>query len=381
MLSVIVPAYNLENYIEECIQSICTQTYSDIEIIVINDGSVDKTGEICDRLNAEDKRIHVIHQSNKGVMAARIRGVNEAKGKWISFVDGDDYLDRNMYSAMLSNCAGSDLITCGLRREEKHIAQIVLDDFAAGRYEGDDYRNLLACAIYDFTSEKQQRLTPWLVNKIFRTDVMKEVAKECRHYKITYAEDSVMLYRYLLKCKTVYICKDVFYTYRYREESAIHSRKDDILIDINQVYIALKDRFEIEDKNLHLIEQLQKWIVIMTGYAFRNQMKFNEDICPIEFLVDVEALTSKRVVIYGAGKCGRDYVRQLRQNDIVPVLWVDRHPKESNIHSPESLKNIEFDCLIIAVNSRELAEEIKKDLLAMDIGTEKIHWRKPVRLY
>ena len=118
MLSVIVPAYNLENYIEECIQSICTQTYSDIEIIVINDGSVDKTGEICDRLNAEDKRIHVIHQSNKGVMAARIRGVNEAKGKWISFVDGDDYLDRNMYSAMLSNCAGSDLITCGLRREE-----------------------------------------------------------------------------------------------------------------------------------------------------------------------------------------------------------------------------------------------------------------------
>ena len=78
MLSVIVPAYNLENYIEECIQSICTQTYSDIEIIVINDGSVDKTGEICDRLNAEDKRIHVIHQSNKGVMAARIRGVNEA---------------------------------------------------------------------------------------------------------------------------------------------------------------------------------------------------------------------------------------------------------------------------------------------------------------
>ena len=78
-----------------------------------------------------------------------------------------------------------------------HEKEILYTD--AGRYEGDDYRNLLACAIYDFTTEKQQRLTPWLFNKIFRTDVMKEVAKECMHYRIAYAEDSVMLFRFFLK--------------------------------------------------------------------------------------------------------------------------------------------------------------------------------------
>ena len=295
MLSVIVPVYNLENYIEDCIKSLQEQYFCDLEIIIVDDGSTDASTYICKKIADRDKRVRIIRQANKGVLVARISGVESAEGEYITFVDGDDYVEKNMYSEMFNVCAGTDLISCGLKREGKNCTQLVTDDFEQGRYEGENLRKLISNAIYDFTAEKQQRLTPWLVNKIFRTDVMKEVAKECRHYKITYAEDSVMLYRYLLKCKSIYICKDVFYTYRYREESAIHSRKDDILIDINQVYIALKDRFEIEDKNLYLIEQLQKWIVIMTGYAFRNQMKFNEDICPIEFLVDVEALTSKRV--------------------------------------------------------------------------------------
>lgn len=91
-ISVIVPVYNAENSIARCVNSICKQTFEDIEILLINDGSKDKSGLICDEIAKTDTRIHVIHQDNQGVSAARNRGLESAKGKYILYVDGDDYL-------------------------------------------------------------------------------------------------------------------------------------------------------------------------------------------------------------------------------------------------------------------------------------------------
>ena len=96
MISIIVPIYNVELYLEKCIESIINQTYKDIEVILINDGSTDKSGIICDKYAKIDDRIIVLHKENGGVSSARNKGLDIAKGDYIAFVDPDDYIEPNM---------------------------------------------------------------------------------------------------------------------------------------------------------------------------------------------------------------------------------------------------------------------------------------------
>ena len=114
-ISIIVPAYNSEQYIKVCIESLLNQTYKNIEVIVVNDGSTDKTGNILDEIKEKDERLHVIHTLNGGVTCARNIGLEYAKGKYIGFCDSDDYVEDDMYEYLMSliNEYQVDLVHCG----------------------------------------------------------------------------------------------------------------------------------------------------------------------------------------------------------------------------------------------------------------------------
>lgn len=118
LISVIVTAYNIAAYIERGVGSVCGQTYRNLEIIVVDDGSTDETGKICDRLAASDERVQVIHKENGGPAEARNRGIAIAKGSYIGFVDGDDWIDADMYEKMLGALKeqGADLAICRYRQ-------------------------------------------------------------------------------------------------------------------------------------------------------------------------------------------------------------------------------------------------------------------------
>ena len=113
MISVIVPVYNVAAYLGECIDSILAQTYRELEIILVDDGSTDGSGEICDEYAARDDRVRVIHQENRGVSAARNNGFEAAHGAFIGFVDADDWIDPNMYKALVEAIGDADLVCCG----------------------------------------------------------------------------------------------------------------------------------------------------------------------------------------------------------------------------------------------------------------------------
>ena len=114
-ISIVVPAYNIEHYIESTVKSICDQTYRNLEIILVDDGSMDHTPEILDRLAEKDNRIFVIHKRNGGVTSARLCGVEVATGEWIGFVDGDDFIEPEMYEILIENAKkyGADISHCG----------------------------------------------------------------------------------------------------------------------------------------------------------------------------------------------------------------------------------------------------------------------------
>lgn len=117
LVSVIVPAYNVESYISTCVESVVGQTYKHIEIILIDDGSVDSTGSILDGFSVEDERIKVIHQKNSGVSSARNRGLDEAMGDFVMFIDSDDWIDRDMVEKMVDTSLSekADIVSCGMR--------------------------------------------------------------------------------------------------------------------------------------------------------------------------------------------------------------------------------------------------------------------------
>lgn len=115
LISIVVPVYNVENYLDRCVKSIIAQVYTNIEIILVDDGSSDNSGKICEKWKEKDKRIIVIHKKNGGLSSARNAGIEIAKGKYIAFVDSDDYISKNMYSELyrVLKQNNSDIAICG----------------------------------------------------------------------------------------------------------------------------------------------------------------------------------------------------------------------------------------------------------------------------
>ena len=127
LITIIVPIYNVEKYLRECIESICRQTYRNIEIILINDGSNDNSAKICDEYKEKDSRIKVIHKENGGVSSARNKGLEIAKGAYITFVDGDDYIDEKYCEKLLKNLKENNVecVLCGFNRIYEKTAEVV----------------------------------------------------------------------------------------------------------------------------------------------------------------------------------------------------------------------------------------------------------------
>ena len=125
ILSIIVPVYNVENYLPKCIESILAQTFRDFELILVDDGSPDCCPAICDEYAAKDSRIAVIHQQNTGVSVARNAGLDRARGKYIGFVDPDDWIAPEMYEEMIAYIekSNADLAVCGCTIVDKYGLQ------------------------------------------------------------------------------------------------------------------------------------------------------------------------------------------------------------------------------------------------------------------
>lgn len=168
-ISVIVTVYNQQQYIEKCLETICGQSYQELEILLVDDGSVDGSGDICDRYAQRDGRIHVIHQENRGVSAARNAGLQAASGKYVAFVDGDDYLHPDIYRSLhqLSVQEEADIAVCpfyfiyrtGVKRDTAREK--------AGVYGADAYLSHIAKDSFAFYYS-----VVW--NKLIRAKILRE---------------------------------------------------------------------------------------------------------------------------------------------------------------------------------------------------------------
>lgn len=211
LITVIVPAYMTEQYLDRCIASICQQTYANLEIILIDDGSSDCSPEICNKWGEMDRRIKVIHQKNQGVSAARNVGVKESHGNYIMMVDSDDYLYAGMIETMY--------IT-----QKKYEVDLVICDFIKGNSENFEFPNIMDSQvelisaetalrrIYESDEKALQYVAPWA--KLYK----KELFEEISYPEGKIFEDIYITHKILYKCKKIaVISRKMLYYFQHSE--------------------------------------------------------------------------------------------------------------------------------------------------------------------
>ena len=166
MISVIVPVYNVENYLEECLESIQNQTYTNIEVIMINDGSTDGSKEICERFCLQDNRFKLVTQENQGLSAARNRGVKESVGQYIMFVDSDDVINTKVIEVLLT-CMKTDvdIVECRLTINKE---EFYLNKTSTIVFEGNSKEAILNCI--EFKEVKYCAFT-----KLYRREIVESL--------------------------------------------------------------------------------------------------------------------------------------------------------------------------------------------------------------
>ncbi|MCI8994251.1 MAG: glycosyltransferase [Lachnospiraceae bacterium] len=383
LISVIVPVYNASGYLEECVRSIQGQSYENLEIILVDDGSTDGSGKICDEFAEEDQRIRIIHQENMGAAGARKNGILCAAGEYICFVDADDQIDAGMMEFFRKSMGECDLLTSGCRCE---IApgeyEIWTDSLGEGLYDTDKARKYFIENMIAYENRFRAGVQPYLWGKLYRRTVVWEAIQHI-DTSIVYSEDRDLLYRCILKSKSIRISYKCFYYYRYNPSSIIRTVNKNFMSDLNRLYLSLEKAFSGHPQEECLLNQLQQFLVSRM-YLIPFFMGFSSDAQIAGYVFPFSELeTGSRIVLYGAGKVGMRYYQQIyRQNQLQMVLWVDknwRDYEESSwpVSSPEWIGEEEYDYVVIAVKREALAMEIQKELVEIGIRENQILWREP----
>lgn len=242
-ISIIIPAYNIENYIANAVESALNQTYDNIEVIVVNDGSRDNTKKVLEELEQKDERLKVIHKDNEGVTKARLTGVSAATGQWIGFIDGDDVVDLDMYERLLNNAYkyNAKISHCGYQMVFPSRIDFY---YNTGRVVCQDNKTGLKDLLEGSFVE------PGLCNKLFHNTLFHSLLHDdMMDFSIRNYEDLLMNY-YLFKESEVSVYEDWCpYHYMLREGSAatavINQHK---LMDPLEVLKRIRD--QLNDKDL-----------------------------------------------------------------------------------------------------------------------------------
>lgn len=373
LFSYVVAAYNIEKYIQECIDSILEQTYSNFELIIVDDGSKDSTGKICDQYAKKDKRVRVIHQVNKGLVKARKVGIESAKGEYIIFIDGDDWVDKNMGEEIAKYIYryNPDIFISDVVKEYANYSSRIKNYVEKGYYDKQKVQeNIYPVMIYT-GNFFEKGLASYITGKAIKRNILLDV-KDSVDDRGSWGEGTIFLYSCMLKVNSAIITEDVFYHYRMREDSI--SLQD---IDDSKLVIIYENLLKNIIDNNYNVKQfvLQLDYLAMFLFLWKKFDVFDSE-CE-EFFLFPMVKKESRIVLYGAWRFGQDfkaYIERKKRANI--VLWVDKNADEYNqygwnVDKPEKILETQYDYIILATSMHSVSQSMKNTLEQMGI-TENI---------
>lgn len=379
-LSVIVPIYNAEKYLYQCIGSIQKQTIENMEIILVDDGSTDRSRKICEEFAEKDSRIRIVGQSNCGKIEARYVGAMYASSDYITYVDADDWIAPDTYRSLWTYVEKDiDIISYRIIRYVNEDYQIQSrDSVSAGIYVGDAYyENVCKNMIWDAT-RNGFGVDPSLCNKLFKRELLLEALEQARQISIGYGDDVAVIYPMMLHANS-YAVKDVFsYFHRQRECGKI----PDYLLDgrfvnrLTDLYTYIRRQV---GKNENYIKQLDCFYQYSINFRMNS---INQAAEGRTYLFPFEAIPKDcKVILYGAGKIGKIYYSQLIESHYCKVAgWIDNSSKlgndETSILKEQAIKTLEFDYVVIAIKDEGVAKQITDKLSTeYDVKPQQIIWK------
>lgn len=377
LVSVIVPIYNTEQFLGRCIESICSQTYTRLQIILVDDGSTDSSGKICDDFMETDSRIRVVHKSNGGLVSARKQGLVLAEGEYVLNIDSDDWIEPDMIEHLcLAACESEAEVVCsGHYVEHDKVSQKVKNWLSAGVYHRREIEEQLFYNGFFY----EPGVTPYLWSKLFRREKLIE-KQNAVDDQICFGEDVAVVIPLLLSVEKIQILDYVGYHYVQHRNSMIHTWDGQ---ETRRNLMLLKHlKNNLPDKSHGAVLRMQLSQFAKNLFLLRQIAWF--DIGETQILLPYGGIPyGSRVVIYGAGALGKSVYQYLKETQLVSLVgWYDREYQAFEregypVQNPIVLqqKNTEsFDCIIIAAIVERAARSIRKDLVDFGISEEKMRW-------
>ena len=387
LLSVIVPIYNSKDYLSRCLDSILKQTLEDMEIIFVDDGSTDSSPAILQEYAKKDPRIRVITKKNQGLVAARKTGVKEAAGKYIGYVDSDDWIEPDMYETLCQYAQSNqaDMVTSGYIFEGNYVS-IHYDEIPEGLYEGENMDFLRENGIYNLKARDVGIRSP-LCFKIFLAETFREAQLRIPD-EISLYEDKLCVVSYLLRCSRVYVLRKAFYHYIIHKESMINKPDCQYLSKVNAAYQYLITLYNhpLFTKSMRL--QTELYVTEMLYKGINSRMGFeNKNLLWIDPYWLRELPYGAKVALYGGGQLGQAYHRQLGgREDLIfagcmDAGWEKFQEDPLTIVSPKDLPETEYDVVVITIKNQTKAREVKEQLMEAGVPEHKIQWFPQKELY
>ena len=386
LVSIIIPVYNAEKYIFKCLKSVLNQTYTNIEVIIIDDQSTDKSLEICTKIQKEDSRIKIYMQSHSGVVVARKKGIINSSGEYICFVDADDFVKNTLIENLLNEMRKCDIVCAGVLKEDKYGNTIAkMNDILKGVYNDEKQLKYIEDNMIYVNNVKKDGILPYMVAKMYKSTIAKNIVSILPEDIYIY-EDRLFNWIYLLNSKGgVSIIEDKQYIYRYNKKSVMNTNDDYFMMNLNKVYIAARNYFEIKNVSKLVIDKLQKFIINRL-YIAPRYMRFSWQNRIIQFYSPLRINKNEKIVLYGAGEVGIDYYRQLcAEVGKKHIKWTDKKWYEINnrieeVISMNSAFESNYDKVLIAVKEEIIANQIKQELIEFGVEEDKILWEMPIIL-
>ena len=239
-LSIIVPIFNGEEYLYRCIDSILSQRYADFELILVDDGSTDNSLSICNEYTEKDSRVIVHHKENEGLVAARKTGVSLAKGEYIGFVDCDDYIDGDMYLALMDAAKkdNSDIVTGGIIIDSVSGSKVECSKLDCGYYDEKAIKNQIIPRMLIHSGFVRYGIIPGVVTKVFKRNVLEKALPNVSD-KLTIGEDVAITAYSMMEAKSLSIIGNAGYHYIQTAGSMIRAYNPKRLEKISDLYSCI----------------------------------------------------------------------------------------------------------------------------------------------
>lgn len=381
-ISVIVPIYNEKaQYMEECISSICNQTYQNLEIILVDDGSFSPCYEMCDEYAKKDERIKVIHKENGGSLSARRKGIEIAVGDYVAFVDSDDWIESELYQKIAEVIMNNepDMITASnyYRNYADGQSMNAYDNDRSGFWTRSEFEKEVFpyfIKTNDFF-DTEFPISMWAY--LFKTNFAREIIQKIDD-KIKTSEDYTFLMFALLKAESFAAISYRGHHYRSNVNSKTHTLKNMKEL-LYPVYKTVDSEIDKSQYNECIRGILKKKNILHSYHAlmlkdYRKLTEVSDD-----FLFPYSKVKKgSKIVIYGSGKLGKQIYGVIKDNsdyEFVSMLdknWELYKNQDMNVNAPEDILSLEYDYVIIAIVYVNVKNQVKKTLKEMGVASDKI---------